>query len=93
MVEPMRMCVVCRGRFPQRELLRVALDKQGNIVVGGTKESGGKKAPGRGAYICNSPECRAKLVKTKALSRAFKREVKAETYNEAEACLSKKDGD
>ena len=79
------MCVVCRKMLPKSTLARVALNKQGQIAV-----DAGQKAPGRGAYVCQSPECRAKLVKAKALSRAFKREVSRETYNETEEYLLRK---
>ena len=76
MAEPLRMCVVCRKMLQKSTLTRVALDKEGQIKVDGTQ-----KAPGRGAYVCSSPECRAKLIKTKGLSRAFKREVSREVYD------------
>ena len=77
MSEPLRMCVVCRKMLPKTELTRVALNKEGGIAPDRTG-----KAPGRGAYICRSAECRAKSVKSKALSRAFKREVPREVYEE-----------
>jgi predicted RNA-binding protein YlxR (DUF448 family) len=61
--------------LPKRTLTRVSMNKAGEIAP-----DEGQKAPGRGAYVCGSPECRAKFVKVKALSRAFKREVSREVY-------------
>ncbi len=48
---PIRMCIACRRRRPQHELVRmvagpdgVRLDRQGGL-------------PGRGAYVCPEPTC------------------------------------
>jgi len=68
--------------LPKNELLRVALNKDGRVFI---DETG--KAQGRGAYICSSPGCAAKLVKSKALSRAFKHEVGKGAYAETEELL------
>ncbi len=70
-----RMCVVCRGQSDKKELLRVVKNKDGEIFVDKTG-----KANGRGAYVCNSKECFEKLVKQKALNRAFKCNVAMEVY-------------
>ena len=37
-----------------------------------------KRANGRGAYICNDPECLQKAIKSKGLNRAFKMNVDAD---------------
>ena len=39
---------------------------------------GSKRANGRGAYICNDPECLQKAIKSKGLNRAFKMNVDAD---------------
>ena len=44
---PMRMCLCCREMKPKRELVRVVLNKEGQISVDLTG-----KAAGRGAYLC-----------------------------------------
>ena len=80
---PMRMCLCCREMMPKKELVRVVLNKEGQIH---TDLSG--KAPGRGAYLCKKAECRAKLNKTKALDRAFARPVPQEVYAALEKELS-----
>ncbi len=72
---PMRTCIACRQEKPKKELVRVvkfneqiSLDKTG-------------KANGRGAYVCNDPECIAKLKKQKLLNKAFSCQVMDETYD------------
>ena len=42
------------------------------------------KAPGRGAYLCNKPECVLKLGKQKLLNRTFSAEVPREVYAQIE---------
>lgn len=73
---PMRMCLCCREMKPKKELTRVVLNKEGAIAVDLTG-----KAPGRGAYLCREPACIARLAKTRALDRAFARQVPEEIYS------------
>ncbi len=80
---PMRMCLCCREMMPKKELVRVVLNKEGEIRL---DETG--KAPGRGAYLCKQEGCRAKLQKTKALDRAFARAVPQEVYEALEKELT-----
>ena len=49
--EPVRTCVGCGGRAPQRALLRFAGGPAGLHL------DGRRRAPGRGAYLHASPEC------------------------------------
>ncbi len=49
---PQRTCVACRRVRPKLELVRLVLISDGNIEV----DASGKKA-GRGAYLCQSPQC------------------------------------
>ncbi len=72
---PMRQCLGCREMKPKRELIRVVRSPEGEI---GLDFKG--KAPGRGAYICQSEECLKKAIKTKALERAFSAQIPAEVY-------------
>ena len=46
---PLRTCVVCRSRYPKRELLRLVRTSVETVAVDET----GKK-PGRGAYVCKN---------------------------------------
>lgn len=41
-----------------------------------------RKSDGRGAYFCGSRDCAKKLVKSRALDRAFKQKNDASIYEE-----------
>ena len=56
---PLRQCIGCIEMKPKKELIRVVKNKEGEIsldLIG--------KAAGRGAYLCNNPECLKKAIKT-----------------------------
>ncbi len=76
MTTPLRMCVVCRQMLPKDSLVRVIKTKEGAISVDSTK-----KASGRGAYICKDPKCRERLIKSRALQRAFSAEIPEEVLS------------
>jgi len=82
---PQRMCIVCRAMKGKGELLRVALSPDGIFSV---DERG--KMPGRGAYVCLTGGCVDKLTKSRALNRAYKREVSGEIYKKAEEVIKAK---
>ena len=67
---PMRMCVGCREMKPMAELMRVVKPQDGDCAIDRTG-----KAPGRGAYVCESAECLKKAQKTKALERALEAKI------------------
>jgi predicted RNA-binding protein YlxR (DUF448 family) len=67
--DPQRMCVGCREMKNKRDLIRVVRTPEGSIEVDLT----GKKS-GRGAYLCNNPECLAQAVKGKRLQKALEHE-------------------
>lgn len=79
----MRMCLGCREMKPKRELIRIVMNKEGEISLDMT----GKLA-GRGAYICNSAECAAKLRKAHGIERNFGCRVDAAIYDEIERALT-----
>lgn len=57
--EPVRMCVVCRERFPKRELTRfVCPDTARQLAQEGPVADPGQTLPGRGYYICDQARCR-----------------------------------
>ncbi len=74
-MERLRMCVVCRQMHDKKQLLRVVKNKEGEVFI---DNSG--KMNGRGAYICKNKECVDKLLKQKALNKAFKINVEDEVY-------------
>ncbi len=58
--EPVRTCVICRGRFPKSALLRhVAADGGSPCLVPDPRAV----MPGRGHYLCANPECAEKFSK------------------------------
>ncbi len=72
---PMRMCIACREMKPKKEMTRVVKNADGEIFADPTG-----KAAGRGAYVCNSPECLKKLGDKKLLHKAFSANVSQEVY-------------
>ncbi len=74
-----RLCVGCGEMFDKRELIRVVKSPEGDISIDLT----GKKN-GRGAYICNNPECLKKAKKRKSLERAFSVKIDDEIYSKME---------
>ncbi len=72
---PLRMCVVCKQMTPKKDLLRIVCDKEGRVFIDATN-----KANGRGAYVCDKPECMTTCIKKRILNRAFKREIPEEIY-------------
>ena len=76
----MRRCVVCRQSFHKSELLRIVKTNTGEISF---DENG--KVDGRGAYVCNSPECIAAVKKRRNFDKVFKAKVPAEIYDKLDA--------
>ncbi len=71
-----RMCVVTRTQKPKSELIRlVSLD--GNILIDRKQ-----KMQARGVWVSKDPAILDRLIKSKALNRAFKKEVSPEIYEE-----------
>ena len=54
---PFRMCIVCRDKYIQDNLLRISLNN-GNISI-----SPNLSYYGRGCYVCNMGKCMKKLKK------------------------------
>ncbi|MDR3293177.1 MAG: YlxR family protein [Clostridiales bacterium] len=72
---PQRMCISCRTMQDKKTLLRIVRDKDGAITL----DFKGKKA-GRGAYVCDNPDCINKCVKKKLLHKVFGCAVPDEVY-------------
>ena len=79
-----RMCVGCGQMFDKRELIRVVKSPEGEIGIDLT----GKKN-GRGAYICNNPEC-LKKAKKKTLPFEARLTAAAEMLPKALALVHRK---
>ncbi len=83
---PLRQCLGCREMKAKKELIRVVRSPEGEVSL----DFKGK-LPGRGAYVCPSPECLARVRKSRALERAFSAQLPAEVYEALE--LQMKEGD
>lgn len=73
---PQRMCVACREHAAKRTLIRLVRTPDGTVEVDPTG-----KRNGRGAYLCDRPECWEKALKTGLLSRALNITLSQETIN------------
>ncbi len=73
------MCIACRELKEKREMLRIVKPADGDIFIDFSS-----KASGRGAYICNNPECIKKLKKQKLLNKVFSCAVDDKVYTAIE---------
>ncbi len=71
-----RMCMGCNNKKDKKDLIRIVLNKSGEITIDKTG-----KLEGRGAYICDSIECLEKVIKTKRLERVFNTKIEEQIYN------------
>jgi uncharacterized protein len=65
--EPVRTCVACRLEAGRRALVRFVRSSEGVVVEDPTG-----RAPGRGAYLHDDPDCRQLALKKHALERALR---------------------
>lgn len=72
---PLRQCVACRELKEKRDMLRIVKNSEGKIFLDFSS-----KASGRGAYICDNPECVKKLKKNRILNKVFSCAVDEEIY-------------
>ncbi|MFQ5944797.1 MAG: YlxR family protein [Anaerolineae bacterium] len=63
---PQRICVGCRRRRPKRRLTRVMRLSDGRVAVDPTGKGGG-----RGAYLCDDPDCWERGVTERRLDNAL----------------------
>jgi uncharacterized protein len=69
---PMRMCVVCRERFPKRQITRIVYTGTGlQIDLTG-------KLHGRGAYLCDQAKCWERAASSDVLSKALQASLTGE---------------
>lgn len=73
------MCVACKELKQKKQMLRIVKNGEGNIFVDFSS-----KASGRGAYICDNPECIIKLKQKKLLNKVFSCAVDEDVYSRIE---------
>ena len=76
---PLRKCTGCGEMKSKKELIRVLKTSEDEIVLDMT----GRKN-GRGAYLCNSPECFQKARKSRGLERSLQTKIPDEIYEALE---------
>lgn len=69
-----RKCVACRSNKQQNEMIRVA---RVNAVF---EIDFSHKLGGRGAYVCNNPQCINTAIKKKLFNKSFKTNVDPQIY-------------
>lgn len=79
---PLRTCIVTKEKLDKRDLLRIVLNKEGELFI---DESG--KQNGRGAYIKKDLEVLDKLKKNNLLEKHFKVKVDDKIYEEIEEII------
>lgn len=87
---PLRMCTGCKEMKPKKELVRVvktvtkkAEDPKAEEFEISLDLTG--KKPGRGAYICNNPECMKKARKERRFEKAFSCKIPDEVFERMES--------
>lgn len=70
------MCIACRELKEKRAMLRIVKNSEGQIFIDFSS-----KAQGRGAYICDNPDCVKKLTARKLLNKVFSGQVADGVYN------------
>lgn len=83
--KPERMCIACRTRRPQGELLRLAR-REGVVQM-----DAGRRRMGRGAYLCRSAACLAQALKRQAFRRVLGGELAEATAAALRAACGEED--
>lgn len=76
---PLRQCIACRELKEKKVMLRVVKPAEGEIFI---DFSG--KASGRGAYVCDNPDCVKKLRQKRLLDKTFSCRVDEKIYASVE---------
>ena len=87
---PVRTCVSCRESDAKRGLTRIVRSPEGTVQIDPTG-----RMNGRGAYLCEKPECWERATTTPILNRALNTQLTPETLrilSEFAAGLSSDDG-
>ena len=76
---PLRQCIACRELKEKKSMLRIVKNSEGKIFLDFSW-----KAAGRGAYICDNPDCIKKLKKGRLLNKVFSCAVDDGVYTAVE---------
>jgi hypothetical protein len=67
---PLRTCIVCHDKKDKRQLVRIVRTNASGVLVDPTG-----KRNGRGAYLCDKPQCWDQALNSKVLDRALNTEL------------------
>lgn len=76
---PLRQCIACRELKEKKSMLRLVKNAEDKIFLDLSS-----KAAGRGAYICDNPDCIKKLKKGRLLNKVFSCAVDEAIYTAVE---------
>ena len=76
---PLRQCTGCRESKDKSVLVRVVRTPEGDVQIDHTG-----KMNGRGAYLCNDPECLNKARRNRGLERTLKLSIPEEIFAKLE---------
>lgn len=82
---PQRTCIGCNVQKNKQDLIRIVMNKEGEISIDRTG-----KANGRGAYICDDIDCLEKMIKSKRLEKSFEKQISSDIYNTLRAEITNK---
>ena len=74
---PLRTCVICGKKSPQRKLVRIAARPDGSVGIDETKRGQGK---GRGAYACADRACYHLEIKRGRVEHALRTKMNNEDW-------------
>lgn len=74
---PVRTCVSCRESGSKRGLTRIVRTPEGEVRIDPTG-----KLNGRGAYLCEKPECWNRAITSPILSRALNIQISPESVQQ-----------
>ena len=69
-----RMCIACGNYRGKEALLRIIKTEDGFVF------DHGKKAGGRGAYVCMDPACMERMCAKRLLNRSFRMTIPEDAY-------------
>ena len=85
---PIRTCVGCRTTGGKKGLIRLVRSSAGEVAIDPTG-----KMPGRGAYICPTPECLRQAIKGKRLARALRADIPEELVRQLDEIVEQGSSD
>lgn len=84
MGKPVRTCAGCGRKRPRSEMIRVAVNGEGNVSV-----TGERGTPGRGSYVCREKRCVEMARYNGGMRRGLKASVPDTVFQELERSIER----